>query len=321
MIGSAVHVWSVAHICDLALEVNHLGPLAFVMTWTLWHRLPDFVPSLALRWQQAMLLLTAGMPVLAYSQPRLFLSLTALNLMAYVSLSVKASAETRAMAKHLALASLSLMVAGIPEEWGTLLLSGFRREHGLVMAWTVYLVLLALRSSRPQAGLIGAIAMGIVVGWLAREAGAHIRLQAGFVFLLLHSLRWTDSEHTGAILLRWSAAIGWVIHAVTWTHGGAWLEAGITGGGAIVVAAAWVACGRFAVRRVLGSFQVQWRSRFFQHQATGSFGRDRTDCSRWLAAASFSPVASSSRGRGTAGSIGLTRALGTDCERIMGSYE
>jgi hypothetical protein len=241
VVGSAVHVWSVAHICDLSLEVNHLAPLAFVTAWTLWHRLSDFVPSPAPRWQQAMLLMTAGMPVLAYSQPRLFLFLTALNLVAYLALGVKASAKTRAMAKNLALASLALLVAGIPEEWGTLLRSGFRREHGLLMAWTVYLVLLALRSSRPQAGFIGAIALGVDVSWLTREAGAHIGLQAGLVFLLLHSLRWADSEHAGAILLRWLAAIGWVAHAATWTYGGSWLGAGITGGGAIVVAATWVA--------------------------------------------------------------------------------
>lgn len=240
MIGSAVHVWSVAHICDLPLEVNHLAPMVCVIAWTLWRRLTDFVPSPSPRWQQAMLLLTAGSPVLAYSQPRLFLLLTALNLAAYVALSLRASAHTRATAKHLALASLALLVAGVPVEWGRLLLAGFRREHGLFAAWTFYLVLVALRSPRPQAGLIGAIAFGVDVGWLSREAEVHFGLQAGLVFLLLHSLRWVDCQHTGAALLRWLAAIGWVFHAGMWTYGGAWLEAGVTGGAAMLVAAAWV---------------------------------------------------------------------------------
>jgi hypothetical protein len=50
------------------------------------------------------------------------------------------------------------------------------------------------------------------------EKALHWAVQVGFVFLLLHSLRWGDIEHAGAAMLRILASALWVVHAVIWTH-------------------------------------------------------------------------------------------------------
>jgi hypothetical protein len=46
----------------------------------------------------------------------------------------------------------------------------------------------------------------------------HWAVQIGIVFLLLHSLRWRDIEHTGAMMFRILASALWIGHAVLWTH-------------------------------------------------------------------------------------------------------
>jgi hypothetical protein len=43
-------------------------------------------------------------------------------------------------------------------------------------------------------------------------------VQSGFVFLLLHSLRWDDFRHDGARAVRWIAGVAWVAHAFAWMH-------------------------------------------------------------------------------------------------------
>jgi hypothetical protein len=110
----------------------------------------------------------------------------------------------------------------------------------LLFAWTFYLLLLALRSARPEAGLFGAIAVAVDAGWLARETSLHIAAQAGFVFLLIHSLRWRDDAHAGARFLRYLAASLWTLDAIVWTRNAAWLEAGVTSGAAMSVWMAWL---------------------------------------------------------------------------------
>lgn len=141
------------------------------------------------------------------------------------------------------MASLALVVAGIPADWGRLLLTSFTRQHGVLLGWTLYLVLLALRSARPEAGLFGAIAVAADTGWLAQEVSFHIAVQAGLVFLLIHSLRWRDAAHAGAKFLRSLTAGLWVLDVVVWTSAGGWLEAGVAGGIALVVLAAWLIAG------------------------------------------------------------------------------
>ena len=50
-------------------------------------------------------------------------------------------------------------------------------------------------------------------------------------FLLLHSLRWVDSQHAGASTLRIIAGLVWAVEAFVWTQtgGAAWMTFAVAG--------------------------------------------------------------------------------------------
>jgi len=237
--GSAVHVWCVAHICNLPFALPWLAPLALVAAWTMVNRLPDCLPVRSPCWEGALLLLTLGAPLLAFAESRLFVLLCALNSAAYLVLCFTGRGQVRVMAKHLAMAALALIMAGLPQEWARLWMPEFTRDHANVLAGTVYFVLLALRSARPEAGLFGALAVAVDAGWLARESAPHVAIQAGAMFLLMHSLRWRDAQYSGARFLRRFVAAIWTLDALAWTRDAGWLEAGVTGGAATLTLVMW----------------------------------------------------------------------------------
>jgi hypothetical protein len=70
--------------------------------------------------------------------------------------------------------------------------------------------------------------------------GFHAVAQASLVFLLLHSLRWRDAEHSGTPMLRWLAALAWMGDAWVWTRELRWEGILFVGSAAIVVLAAWL---------------------------------------------------------------------------------
>jgi hypothetical protein len=61
-------------------------------------------------------------------------------------------------------------------------------------------------------------------------------VQSGLVFLLLHSLRWDDSNQEGARVVRISAAVLWTLHAVIWFRSDATLWMPCISGGPVLAA-------------------------------------------------------------------------------------
>jgi hypothetical protein len=149
---------------------------------------------------------------------KVFFTLTLLNIAFYAMLACY-NRENR-LVRHLALFSLAALVAGFPEIWGVKLVPHFTREKFIGIAAAGYCLLWAVRSTDPRAGILGALvsAIAALVAGGGEENALHWAVQIGFVFLLLHSLRWSDIEHTGATILRVVASSLWIIHAVIWTH-------------------------------------------------------------------------------------------------------
>ncbi len=243
VVGSAVHVWCVAHICNLPLEPNHLAPLACVISWTMWNRLSDCLPGPSLNWQRAMLALTFAAPMLALKESHLYTLLTGATHLAYVALWLR-TADTwplRSAVKHLALGSLALVVAGMPEEWGRVILPAFSRAGCILMACSFFVLLHAVRSRRPDLGLAGALALG--VGLVPNAGillpGPHMFVQGSLLFLLLHSVRWDAGAHYGARALRRLAAVAWAADACVWTRELRWEAIMFVGLAAMIVLAVW----------------------------------------------------------------------------------
>jgi hypothetical protein len=137
------------------------------------------------------------------------------------------------------ISSLALLAA-LPEAWGRSLVAGYSRENFIFGAGAVYLLGGIAVSRDAKLGVLGSIWAGIVAGILAPESTAlHWGLEVGLAFLLLHSLRWTESPAEGTALVRWAGAGVWVGHAILWSHvyGGGWRACAV----AIPVLVVWFA--------------------------------------------------------------------------------
>jgi hypothetical protein len=247
--GTAVHVWSIAHICGLPLEARHLAPTASVALWSLSHRLTDCVALPSGRLQAAVLLLTGPAPLLAFGHPAELLSLGAVHLVAYVWIgwNGRAEGEVRSVARQLALSTIALGVAGLPLEWVSILPRPLGRDQLIAGALACYLLLQALASRRAELGLIGALVAGIAPALILRPESGHAVFQVAAVFLLVHSLRWNDDAQAGAGFLRWVGLLSWLAEAIGAARtGGAWDP--VCTIGAIGVLVAWTVVFRLTGR-------------------------------------------------------------------------
>jgi hypothetical protein len=241
--GSAVHVWGIIYICRhplVVLQPHQLAPLACVCAWTMFNRISDCRQNPAPRWRTAMLILAAAAPVLAFQESRLFVLLAALNAAGLLGIGLFGNRANRPVAQQLAMASAALMIAGVPVEWGRLADPDFGRGTAVVLGVAVYGILAAVRSKRPDLGLLGTGGAAVVPGILASQSAGHWAVETGFVFLLLHSLRWRDSEHRGAATVRGATAFAWGLHAFVWTRDAGWAISAILGAAAVVVLLAWL---------------------------------------------------------------------------------
>jgi hypothetical protein len=233
--GTGVHIWSVAHIAARPFEIPFLAPVLWVAAWTFWNRLSDCVQSPSTGLQKLALVLPLLAPFLAGRNPSLFSILCALNGMAFLAMALTRRVS---LAREFALASFLLAFAGIPPEWQMPSLAGLSRAEHVGMAIAIYAIIRALRSAKPEAALLGALALGLEVAWLAREWSSAVGLQIAFVFFLIHSLRWQDEPNRPDRAIRNLIAIVWVIQAFFWTGNG-FPESAFAAAGALLTFSAW----------------------------------------------------------------------------------
>ncbi|HXJ58169.1 MAG TPA: hypothetical protein VNU68_16050 [Verrucomicrobiae bacterium] len=239
VVGSAVHLWCVQHICDLPFTVSQLAPLTFAGVWTLWRRLADCVMRVTPAWEAGILALTALAPLLAVGDPLMLVVVGGLSTCCYTVLAVTGNETTRRLARCLAVVSIALVLMGCPLGWGGMLFSGFTRAHAWLGGLTFYVVWCALRSPRPEAGLAGAGLVAIDIARLLGSSGVHWSMQIGFVLVLAHSLRWRDDRHGGVRFLRNCLAAAWVLASALNTRHSTLAELSPVPAGAIVLLIAW----------------------------------------------------------------------------------
>lgn len=251
--GSAVHVWSIAHICSLPLGSHQLAPLACALVWTLWHRLHDFLPNPSPRLRMAVLVAALLAPLPAFSHSELFVVLAIGTHVGFLTLWLRSSATwpLRSAVGHLALVSLTMAVAGIPIDWARAVMPQIQRPDCFAIAVSGLALLLALRSRSPKAGLVAtaatAMAMGILSGPYP-SINFHVIAQVSAIFLLLHSIRWISAEPFAENLLRAGAAGVWLMDAGFWTANlqmNSFLFSSIAGAAVLLI---WLFCRRSASR-------------------------------------------------------------------------
>ncbi len=237
---SGAHLWSLNYIYDVGRDFGLWAPVLWVGAWVLVLRVKDVVAESTEEWRQTFL----GLPVAAtfvavfHENSAIFFALSTLNAVTLGVLWLRAR-ENR-VAFQLALLSLATTFGGSPSTFDT------SRENWIVLAAAAYGLLHLTLARNPKAGLAGAIGVGIGTVMLVTNASVGFAIQNTFVYLLLHSLRWDDSQHEGATMFRVAVAVVWISHSIGWVViAGDTASAAVEGYGATVLTV-------YLVRRLLG---------------------------------------------------------------------
>jgi len=222
--STAVHLYCLGFVYDFTLRGDLLAPTIWVIAWVIYARATVALSQQAFplieRMERLLLILPVSATFVACwpESTKAFFALTLLNIAIYAMLAWR-HRENR-FVRHLALLSLAMLVAGLPETWGVKIVSNFTREKSMGIAAAGYCLLWAVRSSDLRIAILGAIVSAITALFAGggEENALHWASQIALVFLLLHSLRWKDFEHTGTTMLRILASAFWLVHAVIWTH-------------------------------------------------------------------------------------------------------
>jgi hypothetical protein len=213
--GTVVHLYCLSYVYEFSLRVDMVVPTLWVLLWTLQLRGAVLIERLGREGKEALLASPLVATLLAALQPGdgngVFLVLTLLNLAIYSS--IRFYHRDPRLALHLVFMSLAALIGGFPGDWGRSLQAGFDRANCLGAAAAAYCLFCAASSRNPKLGLLGALAAAVMAAALSGQNtnGMHWGVQTAMAFLLLHSLRWVDSQHAGASTLRiigdWSARI------------------------------------------------------------------------------------------------------------------
>jgi len=221
--GTVVHLYCLGYIYDFTLRPEYAAPAAWVMSWIAARRILDSISHLKAEWQHAILVfpVLATLFALPQSSEGVFLVLSGLNVLAYAALLFSGRIHSK-LVLHFCAASILAFLCALPshifETWfganGHLKLAG-----GITVAYILYWIGL---SRNPKIGLLGALLVAAATAMLIGQGQSvpHWAAQAGLAFLLVHSLRWRDSEEPGAVAVRRLAALFWIGHSLVWTQSG-----------------------------------------------------------------------------------------------------
>lgn len=218
--GTGVHLFCLGYVYDFDLRPEQLAPVFWVLAWTLYLRLTDFiaVPTPVLPTTFLLCPLFATLIPLPAAGSRVFFVLSALNVIGYAL--VLWVQRGHRVTLHLTMVSFAAAFAALPVEVLTPLLGHFNRVNFIGAAALVYVMICSALSRNPKVAIVGAIAAAFA-GGLLRDGQAdtlHWAAQAGFVYFLLHSLRWHDYEHPGAAGVRVFIALVWVGQSFFWVR-------------------------------------------------------------------------------------------------------
>jgi hypothetical protein len=220
LLGTAVHLYALGYVYDFHLRREWLAPALWVLAWTLYLRLPDYVESVVPVVRKLTLVLPLLVTLVAACETgsNAFFALNALNLLAFAR--VVWTERGNRLAVHLTMLSFAAVVAAVPEPLFQFLTGWFNRSDLMGLAILVYVLIASLMTRNPKAAVLGGIAAALAGGALREHHGDawHWAMQAGVTFFLLHSLRWRDYEHQGANGARIFMAASWLIHSVIWVR-------------------------------------------------------------------------------------------------------
>jgi hypothetical protein len=212
---TGVHLWALDYVYGYYLRQDLFAPVGWVLAWAVFRRVPAKPAAL----KYALMFPAVVAPFLADTPgaEKTYLALMALNAAAFGVMRFLRGGNR--FAGHLAYASAVLLVAGLPENWIQVAIHGATAADCVAAGLAAYLLFWTAWLRNPKLGLVGAILFGIAVGVVSDgRLSLNWALQGGFVFFLLHSLRWNDAEHAGAGAGRNFIGIVWAVQSFVWMN-------------------------------------------------------------------------------------------------------
>ncbi len=247
--ATALHGWSCAYIGKQTVTTAMLAPLSWIMAWTLWNRLTDFVETPAAQLQGAAFLLPLSSPWLAIPNPALFAGLMAANAMVYGAAAFLNPAR-KSVALPAAYAASILCIAGLPMSLVTSVITISSRAEWIGLLVGGLVTVASLRKFVPLRAVLGGICVGIGAGRLVPGMDGNLALQAAGLFVVLHSLLWIDTKTSSfdTHVARYAGLIVWGLAAITRDENALPSPAVVQVCGALVLALAWWAVWRLRSR-------------------------------------------------------------------------
>ena len=221
MAGTVVHVYCLDYVYDFELRRELVTPAAWVLAWVVCRQLiaSQALPSTT---SQALLILPLVVPLISagVENCRIFFTLNAMNVVILTGIALRRHESP--FVRQLILISVAITLAALPREWVQPFGLVVERREFIGAAILGYLMLRVALSCNPKLTVFGAIAAAVACGFIFKKSpnAVHWAAQIGFMFFLLHSLRWHDREHFGAPAIRGIVAVSWVIHSLIWARAG-----------------------------------------------------------------------------------------------------
>jgi putative effector of murein hydrolase LrgA (UPF0299 family) len=213
---TGLHLWALDYVYGYYLRPDLFAPVSWVLAWTVFLRAPAKHAALkyALMFPAVMAPFVADTP----GKEKTYLALMALNVVAFGAM--RFLRRGNRFAGHLAYASAVLLVAGLPENWIQLVIHGATATDCMAVGLGAYLLFWTVLLRDPKLAALGAVLFGIAIAVVfgSHPNVANWALQGGFVFFLLHSLRWNDAQHKGAGVSRNFIGIVWAIQSFIWMN-------------------------------------------------------------------------------------------------------
>ena len=227
---TACHFGGLGYSTSFVWNLFLLVPVAWVATWALYLRLPDFATAPQSRLANLVLTLPLLLPLLATESKPILMTIAGLNLAAYGLLLLRQPGNFLALARLLG--AIAIFAGSLPMIWITHVVPGATRPECVLLSVVICFFWLIFRTHDPRIAFLAA--MGLPICCLIFAPGfTGNGLQVALVSLLAHSLRWDDQARCGAAALRVLAGIFWTWFSCFWL-----LASGAHGSWVVVLAAA-----------------------------------------------------------------------------------
>ncbi len=210
---TACHFGGIGYSNSYVWNYSLLVPIAWVMAWTAYVRITDFITVPNRLAEQILSSVPLLLPLLANGSEHTFLLFAGLNLLIYGLLLIRNARNFLALTQLLG--AIAIFLVGLPAPWISYILPEVGRPEWAMVSAAACFFGLIFRFRDPRIAMLGTFGL-IGLYYYFAPLISHYAVQGALVSLLVHSLRWDDKTHKGAMTLRLLAVTVWCLVSCSW---------------------------------------------------------------------------------------------------------